>query len=179
MLKSKKNKVITGTVSGVVAIIAIIAIATFAPNNPVDMTEPSDTSGTTATTAPEADELAATTAARRSVATYSIATAAPATATEPPEEADYVDETLAPVYVPDERVRAEVENRDAQVAPPSTTPQTAPPESEQHVPDATTYIDGQLHVWNPVLGWVRSSGDGEVIIMDVESDGEMYEGGWG
>jgi hypothetical protein len=41
-------------------------------------------------------------------------------------------------------------------------------------------IENRLkYVWHPDFGWVKSSGSGYVIIMEVESDGRMYEGGWG
>jgi hypothetical protein len=93
--------------------------------------------------------------------------------TEPP----VIEVTLAPVEVPNERVREIIEQNDVQIAPPARA-QTSPPPSEQRSPTATTFIDGQKYTWDPVIGWIRSSGDGRVIIMDVESNGESYEGGW-
>lgn len=97
-------------------------------------------------------------------------------AENPPE---FVEAPLAPVFVPDEEVRAILEERNVEVAPVNPpTPQAQPAPEEQQSPNEVTYIDGQKYVWNNVLGWIKDSEDGYVIIMDVESNGESYEGGW-
>jgi flagellar basal body-associated protein FliL len=88
-----------------------------------------------------------------------------------------IEVTLALVEVPNERVREIIEQNDVQIAPPART-QTSPPPSEQRSPTATTVIDGQKHVWDPIFGWIPDYGEGTVIIMDVEDDGRRYEGGW-
>jgi hypothetical protein len=96
------------------------------------------------------------------------------TDTEPP----VIEVTLAPVEVPNERVREIIEQNDVQVVPPAVRVQTTPAPSEQRRPNSVTVIDGQKYVWHPDFGWVPDYGEGTVIIMDVESDGESYEGGW-
>jgi hypothetical protein len=70
--------------------------------------------------------------------------------TEPP----VIDVTLAPVEVPDERVREILEENDVQVATNPPTVRTSPPQREQRPNNAVTNIDGQKHVWDPVLGWI-------------------------
>jgi hypothetical protein len=175
MLKSRKNKMIAGIVSGCVALIAVIAIVNLMPDNredaPIGETQPQ-------TTAAPANTVSEPTTTRRNVTT--LGTMPSTTAPESPDvlgNEPGVEITLAPVEVPNTRVSSILEERDVQVTPPRAT-QTSPPQEEQRSPSATTYIDGRLHTWNPVLGWVSSTGDSGVIIMDVESDGEMYEGGW-
>jgi len=176
IMKLLKNKKIVGVVVSCVVLIAVMLMISVTSDKGVELPI-ADTQST------ETAKLE-TIANRRAVTrnTADSETEPPATQsrngetanTEPP----VVEITLAPVEVPDERVAAILEENDVQVVPPAEPMQTKPPRSEQRSPDTTTYINGQKYTWDPIICWIRSSGDGQMIIMDVEDDGRRYEGGW-
>jgi hypothetical protein len=176
MLKTKNNKIIVLSISAIVLIFALTAIII---SNQADKENTLAQDVKTAETAepvseiPEAPELTLSDSTDKSPASTTPRTAPNSPKSEPePVEAEV---TLAPVDVPDESVMGILEEYNIEVVP-DTKPQTTPAPEEQRPPDATTYIDGEKYVWDPVIGWIHSSGDGAVIIMDVEDDGRRYEG---
>jgi len=183
-LKNNNKKLFIGTASVIIAVIAVIAIIIIATDRqePIiaDELQINDTPAVIEDSVPQDAVPDTTTPTPASTPTPPTTTAPPPVTTAPPETpTNTEDRMLAPVEIPSEEILEILEEHDIQVvAPPPQPTQTAPPASEQRSPDSTTYIDGQLHVWDPILGWIRSSGDGQVTIMDVEDDGRRYDGGW-
>ena len=179
--KNKQNNMIAGVVTACLLLIAVMVTVNVTSNRgeiPVE-----DGHQTTATGTAESSTVATS----DSTDSEAVTTQPPVTQSQSPQtrqsgnsntEPSVIEITLAPVEVPNRRIREIIEQNDVQVAPPATQVRTSPPPSEQRSPTATTYIDGQKYTWDPVIGWIRSSGDGQVIIMDVEDDGRRYDGGW-
>jgi hypothetical protein len=179
--KNKQNNMIAGIVAVCVLFIAVMVIVNITGGQdelPID-----GDSQTTATGTAESGTIENTDSAK----TEGVTTQPPVTQsqsaqtrqagntdTEPP----VIEVTLAPVEIPNERVREIIEQNDVQVAPPAVRVQTTPAPSEQRRPNSVTVMDGQKYVWHPDFGWVPDYGEGTVIIMDVEDDGRRYEGGW-
>jgi cytoskeletal protein RodZ len=190
-LENKRNKTITGIVSVCAVLIAAMMIVNII-RAPVPDEQPIKETTATVTTAEKTESTATEITTLESPTTTSVtSTSTPKSPeTQPPEtlttsafrattpSATTVI-TLAPVEVPNESISAILEQHDVQIVP-SMSHQTSPAPSEQLIPDSTTYIDGQKYAWDPVIGWIRSSGDGCMIIMDVVDygDRELYEGGW-
>jgi|GEM_PF-3672998 len=171
MFKTKINKIITLSGAVVVLMFALtLIIASTTDNNSVTENTPS-----TETTEPVSEsvtttELPITTTPPR------VPTVTGSSQGNADTEPAVIEITLAPVEIPSEDFIAIIEEYGIDIVVTEPVTQTAP--AEQRQPNETTYINGRKHTWNPVLGWVKSSGDSGVIVMDVESDGEMYEGGW-
>jgi len=172
MLKSKKIKITALSVSAVVLVFAIVLITSITKNHDeiiYDVPETTRFAELTVTESPKPNVI------RRhpSITTSQTTSTENDSETEPPA----IEVTLAPVEIPDERVFVILEEHDVQVVDNPPIVQEVPAPEEQQPPDSVTYIDGQIYVWHPIFGWCPG-GDGTVIIMDVESNGEMYEGGW-
>jgi len=172
LLNSKKNKAIIGIVSTCVVLIAVMVIINLGDNQADSLIEETQPPAETAKLEPIATRKPVN--RNSATATQKTKSSEGNSDTEPP----VVDVTLAPVEIPDERAREIIEENNVQVATNPPVARTSPPKKEQRPNNAVTYIDGQKYVWDPVIGWIRSSGDGRVDIMDVESDGERYDGGW-
>jgi hypothetical protein len=158
-MKIRRNQIIvTSTLVIALTLLLIHVIGCAKTHDEVIIVTPETAESTTISTAE-------TTTAKSFVTTTSSQIAPPQT--EPPtiEAIITMAEIITTISVQAEPVT------------PRTRTTSAP--IEQLTPDSTTYIDGQKYAWDPVIGWIMSSGDGTVIIMNVESDGRMYEGGWG
>ena len=174
LLKTKKSKVITLGVSAFVLLFTLAFIVSITGNR--------GEIGILEVYVPETEAVLERIETREPIVTRQrVSNINPSTTsskdnsnTEPP----VIEITLAPVEVPNESVREIIEENNVQVVPETAAKQTLPPRTEQRPSNATKIIDGQKNVWDPVLGWIPDYGEGTVIIMDVESDGEMYEGGW-
>jgi len=184
--KNNKNKIIMLSISAVMLGVALAFITSFTGNRDDVINTARETvtdTVTQSTESPKVTELndiqpaEIATAVRQRTLTNSPRTV-PKTNEADSEPPAVVELELAPVEVTNVIIAEILEENNVQIVPATEMTQTAPPPSEQHTPNSTTYINGQKHTWNPILGWVKSSGDGQVIVMDVESDGEMYEGGW-
>lgn len=183
MLKTKKNKLITLSAASFILLFTLAFLVSVTTKDSEHAENPQETDNligfSETTSAEEIGAIPTSETTRRPSANSVPRTTAPPLETmaeNPPEEVEIM---LAPVFVPDNEVRVILEERNVEVAPViPPTPQTQPAPEEQHATNEVTYIDGQKYVWNNVLGWVKDSGDGYVIIMDVESNGEMYDGGW-
>jgi cytoskeletal protein RodZ len=171
MLKTKQNKAIFAIVSGCAALIAVMVVINLAPENhptsAVAAAEPQTSANTTTATS--------LTTSRRAVATLRTAPSAAVEAEiSTRESAPATEITLAPVEIPSADIATIFEEFDVQVAPPNAVSQTAPPQNEQRPTGSATRIDGQNHVWHPVLGWVESGGSGRVTVMEIKSDGHRF-----
>jgi hypothetical protein len=192
-MKNSRNKIIAGVVSACVVLIAVMVILNGNQENtiaPIGLPNEEATAAQTTTTIPATAESRAATKSpdTQPPVTRSQTQETQIQVTRTPDTEPPVNEiTLAPVEIPSERVAEILEQNDVQYVPSTNAVQTAPPpgmpEGAQGIDGNGRYYkieNGQRYVWNNALGWVRSSGDSHVIIMDVEDFGDrpQYEGGW-
>jgi len=166
MLKTTKNKIIVLAAVFLTALIVGITAHVSRKGDAIDaLPDEQLTDGYTVTEPPDTDAM-----------TTAAITAKPKT--EPPETTAE-DITLAPVDIPDREVIEILEENDVEITTTAPKPQTTPAtEPSGPKPGDTKTENGQKYIWHPDFGWVKDSQDGDTIIMNVEGDGEKYEGGW-
>jgi len=177
MLKTTKNKIIVLAAVFLTALIVGIAAHVSRKGDVIDaLPDEQLTDGYTVTEPPETDAVtttAATTAKPKAESKNETTETAETT------ETTAEDITLAPVDVPDREVIDILEENDIEITTTTPIPQTTPTtEPNGPKPGDTKTENGQKYVWHPDFGWVKDSQDGDTVIMNVEGDGEKYEGGW-